>query len=81
MGGFAAEIGMIESPLIIPLDVNVSKVLNYLAGQNYLDANNMLLGFPHPSGGNGHRHKQFAANKEQMKMMFQHYFSKEMTVG
>ncbi|MFS0812756.1 hypothetical protein [Peribacillus phoenicis] len=50
MESFAAEIGMIEITLIIPLGVNVSKVLNYLAGHNYLDANNMLLGFPHPSG-------------------------------
>ncbi|MED4691310.1 uracil-DNA glycosylase family protein [Peribacillus frigoritolerans] len=81
MEGFAAEIGTIERPLIIPLGVNVTKVLNYLAGQDYMDANNILLGFPHPSGGNGHRHKQFAANKEQMKMMLQHYFSKEMTLG
>ncbi|MGE7592022.1 hypothetical protein ACQKMY_02310 [Peribacillus frigoritolerans] len=65
--GFATEIGTIERPPIIPLGVNVTKVLNYLACQDYLDANNILLGFPHPSGGNGHRHKQFAANKEQMK--------------
>lgn len=81
MEGFATEIGTIDRPLIIPLGVNVTKVLNYLAGQDYLDANNILLGFPHPSGGNGHRHNQFAANIEQMKMMLQHYFSKEMTVG
>ncbi|MGE7906400.1 hypothetical protein ACQKNS_18555 [Peribacillus sp. NPDC094092] len=77
MEGFAAEIGTIERPLIIPLGVNVSKVLNYLAGHDYLDAKNILPGFPHPSGGNGHRHKQFAANKEQMKNMLQNYFSKE----
>ncbi|MGE7185511.1 uracil-DNA glycosylase family protein [Peribacillus sp. NPDC006672] len=79
MEGFATEIGAIDRPLIIPLGVNVSKVLNYLAGQDYLDSNNILLGFPHPSGGNGHRHKQFAENKEQMRMMLQRYFSKQIT--
>lgn len=76
MEGFATEIGAIDRPLIIPLGVNVSKVLNYLSGQDYLDSNNILLGFPHPSGGNGHRHKQFAENKEQMQIMLHHYFSK-----
>ncbi|MFD6208882.1 hypothetical protein [Peribacillus sp. NPDC060253] len=81
MDGFATEIGAIDRPLIIPLGVNVSKVLNYLADQDYLDSNNILLGFPHPSGGNGHRHKQFAENKEQMRLMLQRYFSKDMTMG
>lgn len=33
-----------------------------------------------PSGGNGHRHKQFAENKEQMQKMLQNYFSKGITV-
>lgn len=75
MEGFATEISNMDQPLIIPLGINVSKVLTYLAEQNHLDASNLLLGFPHPSGGNGHRHRQFAENKEQMKEMIRDYFS------
>ena len=74
MEGFATEISNMDQPLIIPLGINVSKVLTYLAEQKYLDAEHLLLGFPHPSGGNGHRHRQFAENKEQMKDMIRDYF-------
>ncbi|MGE7602571.1 uracil-DNA glycosylase family protein [Peribacillus sp. NPDC097675] len=74
MEGFATEISNMDQPLIIPLGVNVSKVLTYLAKEKYLDSGNLLLGFPHPSGGNGHRHRQFAENKEQMQEMIRDYF-------
>lgn len=77
MEGFATEIRNMNQPLIIPLGVNVSKVLTYLAEQGYLDSSNLLLGFPHPSGGNGHRHRQFAENKAAMQEMIRHYFSKK----
>ncbi|ODG90356.1 hypothetical protein BED47_12680 [Gottfriedia luciferensis] len=71
---FAAEIIRLESPLIIPLGVNVSKVLTYLTTNDYLNSDAILYGFPHTSGGNGHRHKQFAENKEDMKRKIKLYF-------
>lgn len=71
---FATEIEKLHNPLIIPLGVNVTKVLNFLADNHYIDPNSILYGFPHPSGGNGHRHKQFAENKEEMKQKIQSYF-------
>jgi hypothetical protein len=71
---FAAEIIKLERPLIIPLGVNVSKVLTYLTTNNYLNSDAILYGFPHTSGGNGHRHKQFAENKEDMKRKIKLYF-------
>ncbi len=52
---FATEMSNLDNPLIIPLGVNVSNVLNYLADNQLLDSNCLLLGFPHPSGGNGHQ--------------------------
>lgn len=76
VNGFAEEIKPLDRPLIIPLGVNVSKVLDYLTEHEELDPSTTLTGFPHPSGGNGHRHRQFAENKEQMKEMIKNYFSK-----
>ncbi|MEH7612400.1 hypothetical protein [Gottfriedia acidiceleris] len=71
---FAEEIIRLERPLIIPLGVNVSKVLTYLTANDYLNSDSILYGFPHTSGGNGHRHKQFAENKEEMKRKIKYYF-------
>ncbi|MEE6449802.1 hypothetical protein RAH41_04415 [Gottfriedia acidiceleris] len=71
---FAEEIIRLDTPLIIPLGVNVSKVLTYLTTHDYLKSDSILYGFPHTSGGNGHRHKQFAENKEAMKRKIKLYF-------
>ncbi|PUB09913.1 hypothetical protein [Paenisporosarcina sp. OV554] len=70
----AGELNKLNDALIIPLGVNVSKVIMYLADHGYLNKESILNGFPHPSGGNGHRHKQFAANKEDMQRKLQDYF-------
>ncbi|MGG0176559.1 hypothetical protein [Gottfriedia acidiceleris] len=74
VNNFAEEITRLEHPLIIPLGVNVSKVLTYLTTNDYLNSDSILYGFPHTSGGNGHRHKQFAENKEDMKRKIKLYF-------
>ncbi|WP_449539641.1 hypothetical protein [Ferdinandcohnia sp. Marseille-Q9671] len=76
MEGFAKEVECLKKqPLIIPLGVNVSAVVNHLAEAGYLSSESILHGFPHPSGGNGHRHKQFAENKQQMKRRLGEYFA------
>ncbi len=72
---FAKEVEKLNQALIIPLGVNVAKVLTFLADNDYMNANNVLNGFPHPSGGNGHRHRQFAENKEEMKQKIKAYFA------
>jgi len=68
---FVKDIAKINDPLIIPLGVNVTKVLEALKLDHYI-----LKGFPHPSGGNGHRHRQFRENKEDMIKQIENYFSK-----
>jgi hypothetical protein len=73
--GFARDIVRIKSPLIIPLGVNVTMVLDYLVSSNIIRSGYVLKGFPHPSGGNGHRHRQFAENKEKMSQTLANYFS------
>lgn len=69
-----AEIDRLKNPLIIPLGVKVAEVVDYLAANDYIPANSILHGFPHPSGGNGHRHRQFEENKEKMKKKIGAYF-------
>lgn len=71
---FANEVIQLHNPLIIPLGVNVSKALSYLTTNDYFNSDSILYGFPHTSGGNGHRHKQFAENKEDMKRKIKIYF-------
>ncbi len=69
------ELDKLNNPLIVPLGVNVTKVLMHLAENNLISANSIVNGFPHPSGGNGHRHRQFEENKEIMKGTIGRYFS------
>ncbi|HWK22984.1 MAG TPA: hypothetical protein VNS08_08140 [Ureibacillus sp.] len=71
---FATEMSQLDNPLIIPLGVNVSNALNYLVDNELLDSNAILAGFPHPSGGNGHRVKQFKEHKDQMHEMLRLHF-------
>lgn len=72
--GFVQEINMMGNPLLIPLGVNVSQLLDFLIEDNQFKKHTILRGFPHPSGGNGHRHRQFAEKKEVMKSYLQTYF-------
>lgn len=65
-GQFITELKEIDNPVIIPLGVKVSNVLKYLVDEHLLDSNRILFGFPHPSGQNGWRTRQFATNKESM---------------
>lgn len=64
---FAKDHSVLAAPLIIPLGVNVLKVMEELGKSGKMDTRHLVAGFPHPSGSNGHRHKQFAENKEKMR--------------
>ncbi|MEJ8756804.1 uracil-DNA glycosylase family protein [Pontibacter sp. H259] len=61
-----SEISMFIDALIVPLGKNVNDILLELKSSGSISNNNILSGFPHPSGANGHRAKQFEANKTQM---------------
>ncbi|WP_374055845.1 uracil-DNA glycosylase family protein [Rossellomorea sp. FM04394] len=73
---FPKEMEHLNNPLIVPLGVNVSKALTYLSEEGLIDSKSILNGFPHPSGGNGHRHRQFAENKQEMVEKMDAYFNK-----
>jgi len=70
------ELGWLPQALIIPLGKTVEQVLRLLVRQERLDAGRILWGFPHPSGANGHRQKQFAEQRETMRRMIETWFQR-----
>ncbi|WP_245831854.1 hypothetical protein [Oceanobacillus senegalensis] len=62
---FPKELNQIkQSALIIPLGKTVEDVFKKLLKEDKLSKHYYLFGFPHPSGANGHRKKQFHQRKE-----------------
>ena len=70
---FIPEINKFNGKLIIPLGKSVNEVLSKIQSENNLNNNFILNGFPHPSGANGHRAKQFENNKEEMKSIIEEW--------
>lgn len=61
---FIEEINRMKSPaLIIPLGKMVEEIIKNILISGRLTEHVYLFGFPHPSGANGHRIKQFKQNK------------------
>lgn len=65
---FPNELAQITSPaLVIPLGKTVEHVMLRLVSKNKLPDHVYLTGFPHPSGANGHRIKQFQQQRHQLR--------------
>ena len=71
---FYKEVEKIQNALIIPLGKAVEEVLEFMIGEGLIKEEQCLLGFPHPSGANGHRKKQFDENKENLLSKINDYF-------
>ena len=63
---FIEELKKLGDVLIIPLGKAVEEVLDELVKDNIIKNNQILKGFPHPSGANGHRLVQLKENKDNM---------------
>jgi hypothetical protein len=61
--------------LIVPLGKAATSGLQYLSEAREVDSKRVLWCFPHPSGANGHRAKQFALNKDALKSAMAEWFS------
>lgn len=68
------ELPLWRQALVIPLGKAVEGVLELLMREDGLEARQCLRGFPHPSGANGHRHRQFAERQEEMKRTIAAWF-------
>ncbi|SEA46974.1 hypothetical protein [Paenibacillus sp. 276b] len=64
---FLPELEQLKHPLIIPLGKSVEAVLHQLLDEHRVDEEKILWGFPHPSGANGSRVKQFLHTKSGMQ--------------
>lgn len=63
---FVEEINKLKDVLIIPLGKAVDEVLEILVHENIIKREQILKGFPHPSGANANRLVQLEENKEHM---------------
>ncbi|WP_409252946.1 hypothetical protein V1502_03175 [Bacillus sp. SCS-153A] len=73
---FREELEQIEPyALIIPLGKTVEAVFEKLQEEKKLPRHTYLSGFPHPSGANGHRMKQFNHNKNMLTSILQSWIS------
>lgn len=63
---FEKELATLGSALTVPLGKSVAAVLQRLADEGSLDAGRVLFGFPHPSGANAHRARQFETNRDAL---------------
>jgi hypothetical protein len=63
---FAAELAMVPDAMVIPLGKTVASILRREAGRGRISEDRCLFDFPHPSGGNGHRVRQYAQHREAM---------------
>ncbi|MBC5995438.1 hypothetical protein EAI30_06795 [Romboutsia ilealis] len=59
--------------LIIPLGKAVEEVLDDLVNKNIIKEEQILRGFPHPSGANAHRLTQLRDNKDNMMKIIENY--------
>lgn len=71
---FYKEVKKLPNVFIIPLGKAVEEVLEVMIGENLIKKEQCLLGFPHPSGANGHRKIQFEENKENLLNIINEYF-------
>jgi len=71
---FYREIEELSDVLIIPLGKSVEEVLQQMIKENLIKEEQCLLGFPHPSGANGHRKIQFEENKSKLLNKVEYYF-------
>ncbi|MCY8106949.1 hypothetical protein MOD07_19600 [Bacillus mojavensis] len=73
---FPAELEKISGPaLLIPLGKAAETVCETLIRQNSNWQLTCLHGFPHPSGANGHRMKQFKKNKDDLEKQIRSFAS------
>lgn len=73
---FLEELSYIkESTLIIPLGIVAEQVIKEVEDMSNFTC---LSGFPHPSGANGHRIKQFKRNYEQLKSTIKNWSRRQI---
>ena len=68
------ELRQVPAALIIPLGNASSSAVEYLAENGMVDKKRCLFGFPHPSGANAHRVKEFTNRKKNLRKKLHRWF-------
>ncbi len=68
------ELSEVKDAVIIPAGKAVSEVLQHLEREGKIHNKTILFDFPHPSGANGHRKKQYEEKKECFKEKLKEHF-------
>jgi hypothetical protein len=70
----AAQLLQAREALIVPLGNAAADAVGVLIGDGVVDPDRCLLGFPHPSGANGHRLNQFDARRWELATAVAQWF-------
>ena len=62
-----ARVAMVPGALVVPLGKAAQEAVGLLISVGVLDSQRCLAGFPHPSGANGWRVRQYAERREAMR--------------
>ena len=73
---FYPQVSLLKDAFIVPLGRCVENVVLELIKEGRLKESQCLLGFPHPSGANVNRKKQFEEEKQQMQQKLQSFLAK-----
>ena len=73
-GVLGPELASVPDALIIPLGNAVSAALAHLVNRGELSSDRCLFGFPHPSGANAGRVREFTARQQEMTRMVANHF-------
>lgn len=76
----AADLAFVPDALVIPLGKAVSEAVNRIVGAGQIDAQQVLLGFPHPSGANGHRKRQYEERRLDLTNQVEQWASRQTFV-
>lgn len=71
----APQLDAMPQALLLPLGVATESALTWLHARGHLDGRRIVRGFPHPSGGNGHRVAQFRQNFDDLKAQLRNWFT------
>lgn len=71
----ASELAAVARALVIPLGKAAQSATDHLISRDQLDPARVLRGFPHPSGANGHRKRQFDVSLPALRSQVAHWFA------
>ncbi len=71
----AADLSLTPDTLIVPLGKRPTEWVGRLAEQGQVESERCLLGLPHPSPANGHRTRQFAERRDDLRRSVHAYFA------